>query len=84
MAAVVVVFDGGSSIWRRSMASAMGYNEGGARTGNATTSHHDERTRGRCNERKTRDDGATTSWSWRDETIRDGPTRRRDDEMTRR
>ena len=26
--------------------------EGGARTGNATTSQHDERTKGRCNERK--------------------------------
>jgi len=40
--------------------------EGGART--ATTSQHNERTRGRCNERLARDDGATTSW--RDETTR--------------
>ena len=51
--------------------------EGGARTGNATTSQHDQRTRGRCNERMTRDDGATTSW--RVETTRGNMTRRRDD-----
>jgi hypothetical protein len=46
MAAVVVVFDGGSSVRRRSMASAMDYDtrgrEGGARTVNATTSQREE------------------------------------------
>jgi hypothetical protein len=81
MVAVVVVFDGGSSIRWSLMASALDYDErtrGGARTGNATTSQHDERTRGRCNKRTTRDDGATTSW--RDETIRGGTTRQREDE----
>jgi hypothetical protein len=60
MAAVAVVFDGGSSIRRCSMAWAMTMargREGGARTGNATNSQHNERTRGRCNERTTRDDG---------------------------
>jgi hypothetical protein len=31
--------------------------EGGAKTGNATTSQHNKRTRGRCNKRTTRDDG---------------------------
>jgi len=52
--------------------------EGGARRGNATTSQNDERTRGRCNERTTRDDGATTSW--RDAKMRGDTTRQRDDE----
>jgi len=51
--------------------------EGGARTGNATTSQHDERTRGRCNKRMTRDDGATASWH--DKTMRGGTTRQRED-----
>jgi len=50
---------------------------GGARRGNATTSQHDERTRGQCNERTTRDDGATTSW-------RDKTTRGRRNERTAR
>ena len=54
MAAVAAVFDGGSSVQRRSMALVMDYDErtigreGGARTGNTTTSQHDERTRGWC------------------------------------
>jgi len=56
--------------------------EGGARTGNATTSHHNERTRGRCNKRMTRDDGVTTSW--RDETARGGTTKRRDNKRAAR
>ena len=56
--------------------------EGGERRGNATTSQHNERTRGRCNERTTRDDGATTSW--RDATMRGGTTRQRDDERAAR
>ncbi len=59
MAAVAVVFDGGSSVRRRLMASAMDY---------------DERTRGRCKERMTRDNGATTSWL--NKTMRGGMTRR--------
>ena len=46
--------------------------EGGARSGNATTSQHDERSRGQCNERTTKDDDATTNW--RDETMRGGMT----------
>jgi len=52
--------------------------EGGAMRGNATTSQHNERTRGQCNERMTRDDGTATSWQ--DKTTRGGTTRRRDDE----
>jgi len=52
--------------------------EGGARTGNATTSQHDKRTRGRCNKRTTRDNGATTSWP--DKTMRGGTMRQREDE----
>jgi len=56
--------------------------EGGARTGNATTSQHDQRMRGRCNERMTRDDGATTSW--RNETTRGGTTRQQDGERVAR
>jgi hypothetical protein len=59
--------------------------EGGARRGNATTSQHDERTRGRCNERTTRDDDATTSWC--KETTRgrhDETTRRQDNERAAR
>ena len=68
--------------WCRQWTTTRG-REGGARTGNATTtSQHDERTRGRCNERTTRDDGATTSW--RDETTRGGTTRRQDDERAAR
>ena len=43
---------------------------------------HNEKTKGWCNERMTRDDGATTSW--RDETTRGGTTRRRDDERAAR
>ena len=56
--------------------------EGDARTGNATTSQHDERRGGRCNVKTTRDDGMTTSW--RDETTRGGTTRQRDDERAAR
>jgi hypothetical protein len=56
--------------------------EGGARTGNTTTSQHDERTRGRCKERTTRDDDATTSW--RDETTRGCTMRRRDNKRAAR
>ena len=41
-------------------------------------SQHDERTRGRCNEGTTRDDGMTTSWH--DETTRGGTMRRQDSE----
>jgi hypothetical protein len=88
MAAVAAVFDGGSSVQRRSMALVMDYDErtrgreGGARTGNTTTSQHDERTRGWCNERTTRDDGATTSW--RNETTRGGTMRRQDNERAAR
>jgi hypothetical protein len=52
--------------------------EGGARRGKATTSQHDERTRGWCNERTTRDDGATTSWHYA--ITRGGATRQRDNE----
>jgi len=52
--------------------------EGGAMRGNATTRQHDERTRGQCNDRTTRDDGVTTSW--RNETKRAGMMRQRDDE----
>jgi hypothetical protein len=80
------MFNGSSSVQRHSMASATmdcaERREGGARTGNATTSQHDERTRGWCNERTTRDDGATTSW--RDETTRGGTTRRGDGERAGR
>ena len=47
--------------------------EGGARRGNATTSWHDERMRGRCNERTMRDVATT---SWRNEMMR--TARRRD------
>jgi hypothetical protein len=65
--------------WHRRWTTTRRGREGSARmTGNATTSQHDERTRGRCNERTTRDDGATTSW--RNETTRDGTTRLRDGE----
>jgi hypothetical protein len=56
--------------------------EGGAKACKATTSQHNERTRGRCNERTTRDDGTTTSWH--DETTRGGMTRQRDDERAAR
>jgi len=60
--------------WRWRWTTTRRGREGGARmTGNATTSQHDERTRGQCNERTTRDNGATTSW--RDETTRDGTMR---------
>jgi hypothetical protein len=88
MAAVAAVFDGSSSVRRRSMALVMDYDErtrgreGGARIGNATTSQHDERTRGWCNKRTTRDDGATTSW--RNETTRGGTTRRQDNKRAAR
>jgi hypothetical protein len=68
--------------WRQRWTTTRG-REGGTRKGNATTSQHNERTRGWCNLRTTRDDGATTSW--RDETTRGGTTRWRDDEtMIRR
>ena len=60
--------------WRWTMTRGQ---EGGTWAGNTTTSQHDERTRGRCNERMTRDDGVTTSW--RDETMRGGTMRRQDD-----
>ncbi len=59
-----------------------GGREGSARRGNATTSQHNERTRGRCNKRMTRDDGATTSW--RNETTIGSMTRRRDIERAAR
>ena len=72
-------FDGGRWHWQWTTTRGR---EGGARTDNATTSQHNERTRGRCNERMTRDDGTTTSW--RDETIRGGTMRRQDNERAAR
>ncbi len=56
--------------------------EGSSRTGNAITSQHDKRTRGRCNKRRMRDDDPTTSW--RDKTTRGSTMRRRDDERAAR
>ena len=67
--------------WRGRWTSMRG-REGGARTGNAATSQQDERTRGRCNKRTTRDDAATTSW--RDKTTRGGTMRGRDDKRAAR
>jgi len=60
--------------WRRRWTMMRGQ-KGGARTSNTTTSQHNERMRGRCNERTTRYEGVTTSW--RDETMRGSMTRRR-------
>jgi hypothetical protein len=57
------------------MAGTTRGQEGGARRGNATTSWHDERTRGQHSESMTRDN-STTSWrdettlGWHDETMR--------------
>ena len=54
----------------------------GQATQKPASSQHDERTRGWCNEKTTRDDGATIFW--RVETTRGGTTRRRDDERAAR
>ena len=48
----------------------------------AQASQHDERMRGWCNERTTRDDGTTTSWH--NKTTRGGTTRGQDDERAAR
>ena len=63
----LMVFDGdGDGLWQgddgeSKMAGTMRGREGGARRGNATTSLHDERTRGWRNKKATRDD-VTSSW----------------------
>jgi hypothetical protein len=67
--------------WRRRWTMMRGQ-KGGARTSNTTTSQHNERMRGRCNERTTRYEGVTTSW--RDETMRGSMTRRRYNERAAR
>jgi hypothetical protein len=51
----------GKAMARRMMAGTTRGREGGARGGNATTSRHNERTRGWHDKRMMRDD-ATTSW----------------------
>ena len=67
--------------WHRQWTTTRGQ-EGGARRGNATTSQHDERTRGWCNKRMMRDDRATTSW--RNKTTKGDTTRQRDNERAAR
>ena len=52
MVAVAAVFDGSSSLQRRSMVLVMDYGErtreGDTRRGNTTTRQHNERTKGQC------------------------------------
>jgi hypothetical protein len=69
-----MVFDGVGNGLRQDdgeakMAGTTREREGGARRGNATTSRHDEWTRGRHNKMTMRDDATT---SWHDETTRGG------------